>query len=801
LQNVSKDFPHPEKILAHFPHYRFDEPERISEPFEHVPFLTPPVSFTQDGLTVAVTSALEENDLLFDAFIGKETLCELFEFQLRFYSKKTDLDIKKLIGTKLSLCVNTLKTKTQRYFSGIVVQAQALSSYLLDPQEKTYLAYYAVTLRPDFWISTLSQNFRIFTKKTAKDIIESVLKEDNVTFSNKASSLGTVQREYCLQYGESNFAFVSRLMEEEGIFYFFTHSASGAEMVLAGENKSATAISNSCSMDVVRPDTLNMVTVWQAQEQIVAKKMSVIDYDYMKPSTELKGSESGESKGGEVYEYPGGFIDSDGAGKAAKRRLEETNWAASLAFGRSGVLEFGAGCSFKLEKHSRTELNQKYLIYSCEHHFFRRLNKNASEKTKIPPFLYNTEESRLIYENRVTVLPEAVPFVPLRKTPKPKVFGVQTAVVVGPDDKEIHSDPEGRVYIQFVWDREGQKDGKDSLAVRCMQGWAGAGFGLAFVPRVGMEVVVSFENGDPDKPLIVGCVYNGDNKMPEAVTKEPRIAMLKTKTSPENEDKAHIFSIDDTKEAEKITVNVTKDLEISSLAKENIFLLKQEGEKTTNQLQITEGLLETTINKGERKFLLEEGNDSAILKKGSLTLELEDGDKVLTIKKGNYIINIKDGELTITTKKDITIKTDAGVSVTAAKDIALKSDANITLKATKNVTIEGSDISLTAQKNITEKATADYTCEAKAINQKANTDVKVEGLNISQKATLEAKREGLNIADKAQIGLKGEGLTVAFKGTVSGELAGLMASLKGDATAEVKGGAMAAIAGALTALG
>ncbi|GHS94168.1 hypothetical protein AGMMS49949_07860 [Alphaproteobacteria bacterium] len=734
---------------------------------------------------VSVKSPLGD-DLLFDAFIGTEAISELFEYHIRCYATKPDLDIKSLVGKKASITITTLKTETKRHFAGIVSQAQTLPAFLLDPKEKHYLAYYALTLRPEFWISTLTKNFRVFTKKKTKEIIEAVLQEANVTFSNKASSLGGNMREYCVQYNESNFAFVSRLMEEEGIFYFFEHSDSGAEMILAGENKSATKISDKVTFGTLWPSTFNNVATWGAQEQVVAKKFSVIDLDYRKPSTPLKGSESAESFGGEVYEYPGNYPDSDGASKAAKRRMDEMFWTKSLAFGQSSVLEFSAGASFTLEKHTRKDLNQKYLIYAVKHSFMRRPVKKNPEKQ---------EDYQLTYENHATVLPDSVPFVPLRQTQKPKVYGVQTGVVVGPEDKDIHSDEEGRVYVQFLWDREGEKDGKDLLPVRCMQGWAGAGFGLAFVPRIGMEVVVSFENGDPDRPLIMGCVYNGESKMPEAVSQEPRIAMLKTKTSPEDEDKANIMSFDDTKDKEKITFRATKNFELSSIAKENVFLVKQEGEKTTNQLQITEGLLETTITKGEQKMLIEEGNSSTTLKKGSLTIELEDGDNVVTIKKGNIIVKVEDGEMTLTVEKDVTLKTNAALSVTAAKDITLKSDAGIVIKAAKDITIE-------AGANMNLKATADYKCEAKSISDKAQMDVKIEGLNISEKSSLDCKREGLNISDKATLGLKGDGLTVTFKAITTGDYGGLMATLKGDVNASTTGGVMGAVKGsAVTALG
>ncbi|MDR1208136.1 MAG: type VI secretion system tip protein VgrG, partial [Holosporales bacterium] len=449
-----------------------------------------------------------------------------------------------------------------------------------------------------------------------------------------------------------------------------------------------------------------------------------------------------------------------------------------------------AGSVFKLEKHVRSDLNQKYLIHAVEHEIA------FSSPTG------NRNERYLRYSNKFTALPFDIPFAPLRNTPKPKAYGFQTAVVVGPSDKEIHCDEEGRVFVQFNWDKEGEYDGENSCPVRCMQGWAGNGFGFAFIPRIGMEVVVTFENGNPDLPVIIGCLYNGENKMPEEVPGEPRIMMLKTKTSPEKDANANLMSFDDTDENEKITFNATKNFELSSIANENIFLVKQEGEKTTNQLQITDGLLETTITKGEKKTSIEEGNYSIALKKGSLTIELEDGDEVITLKKGNYIMNFDDGEMTITAKKDISITTDAGLTVTAQKDIALTSQASITLTATKDIELSATgEVKITATKNITEKATMDVITEGMNINQKATMDHNIEGLNINQKAQLGWSGEGLNWGAKATLGATMEGLTVECKGTVEGKYCGLQATLDGSLMSTTQGGVIAALKGGMNMIG
>jgi type VI secretion system secreted protein VgrG len=553
-------------------------------------------------------------------------------------------------------------------------------------------------------------------------------------------------------------------------------------MILADANKSAIS-GTDCSMDVVRTELVDCITVLNSQDQIVAKKFSAIDYDYTKPDTELKASGEKEALGGEVYEYPGGYVDGDGAGKVGKKRIEEIAWPKSLVFGEGSVIDFSAGVSFKLSKHPRSSLNQKYMIYSTTHSF---------------DIVQGSDDENVVtYKNEFVALPDATPFAPFRNSPKPKAYGVQPALVVGADDKEINCDENGRVFVQFVWDKVGKKDGKEAIPLRYTQGWAGEGFGLAFVPRVGMEVLIAFDNGDPDRPVIVGCLYNGKNKMPEVVTGEPRVMMLKTKTSEKDGDKANLMSFDDTKDNEKITINATKNFELSSIAKENVFLLKQDGEKTTNQMQITDGLVEMTIEKGEKKLTINEGNYAILMKKGSLTVELEDGDQVLTIKKGNQVTKLDDGAMTITVKKDIKITSDAGITIKAAKDISITSDAGIAMKATKDIAMEANgNISMKATQNVQVNAT-------KNVEVKATMEAKREGLTISDKAQTDMKIEGLNVSLKATMMLKGDAnLAVKFAAAAGiGDLAGLTATLTGTSAASVSGGASASLKGAMIGLG
>lgn len=729
----------------------------VDDPLRRIPITKTTYPSKPGAMSVTVSSALKD-DLLFDCTIGEDALSELFVYHVRLYSSKADLDLSKILGQNMTLCLSSTDSKKKRYISGVVTHARSLPAYLIDGAAKEHRAFYSVILRPKLWLSTLTKNFRVFMKKKPKEIIETILGEDGINFTNKVSSAGNTVREYCLQYNETNFEFISRLMEEEGIFYFFEYGASGETMILADANKSAGDIGE-CSMNVPSHEYLNRIFYLNYQTKMVTKKYAAVDLDYMNPDTTLKASGSDSNQKGEWYEYPGRFLDSGLASKAGERQIKAISWPEKLVFGRGSVLDFSSGSIVKITDHLRKDLNQKYLLYSV-----RTLIQRGPDPEN------PTQRICFFVTNSFTALPNDTPFVPRPKTPKPRINSVQTALVVGPSGKEIYSDEEGRVFVQFLWDREGAKDGKNSCPVRCMQGWAGPGFGLAFVPRVGMIVVVSFENGDPDRPLIVGCVYNGKNAMPEAVTKEPRICMLKTKTSEKDGDKANIMSFDDTKDAEKITFNATKDYELSSKADDNLSLYKQAGKNTTTRGYIEEGLLEGTIKKGERKFTIEEGNDSLTLKKGSLTVTLNDGDKVVKLDKGDYTITISKGKLTITAKDNITISTDAKMTLSSKGDMVFDSKANITMKAAQNVKIEaGMNMDLKSSMNTTIKAS----------------------MNLTAEASLSFSAKGLNLTTEGTLSWTGKGLSATLQGSVSAQMTGLTSKVVGSALAALTGGAVA----------
>ncbi|MDR0632952.1 MAG: type VI secretion system tip protein VgrG [Holosporales bacterium] len=766
------------------------EKEYESNAFFTRPVL-PHIVLKEGSIMVEITSPLGADKLIFESMEGKEAISELYEFKVRVYSEDIDIDFKKLLGESVAVCLQT-SGSYKRYISGIVAQVKFLQTFVFDTDTDARIAYYGLIIRPQFWKSHFSKNSRVFFQKSIKEIIETVLKEDGVDFTNKASSLGGDVCEYCVQYNETNFNFVSRLMEQEGFFYFFEHTSSGSTMILAEKNKDAIAIDDAVSAKIMKSGTVNSLFSFYFQNQIVSKQYASVDYDYTNPDTLIKAKGSGEGLFGDVYEYPGGYIDSDGASKVSERRVQELTWTQNLAYGEGSIYSFVPGGAFALEDHPRSQFNQKYLIYSVLH----RVNIDSRD---------------FLYLNSFCALPETVPFMPLRKAVKPSISGTQTAVVVGPSDQEVNSDEEGRILIQFHWDAEAQNDGKTSCPVRCMQSWAGDGLGWVALPRIGMEVVVSFVNGDPDRPLVIGCVYNGKNKMPSEAAEKPEILILKTKTTPKDEEKANLMSFDDTKDNEKITFNATKDFELSSIAKENVFLLKQDGENTKTQLEVTEGLVEAVIKKGEKSTTIEEGNFTIFLKKGSMTLAMYDGDDVTTITKGNYILSVDDGEATITVKKGLKITSEDVVIVEAKKDVTVQSEAGIVMKAQKDISLKATgsivlnatkSIEMTATKNIEMTATADVVIDAKAVTNTAKMDFAVDALNVKLTAKLDCNREGLNIADAAKLNCNREGLMIKDEAKVQATFGGtVMATLEGKVQASVKGGAMAAIGGAITALG
>jgi type VI secretion system secreted protein VgrG len=470
----------------------------------------------------AVTGCAEE--LRVTRFSGQEALSGLFEFHLELASQSPALDFDSIVGKPGVLTI--LGDRVPRCVHGIVCrfeQLQALPRYTL----------YRATLVPQVWRLRHRHDCRIFQGMTTPDILKKVLASAGIARDQYRLALSGAYepRDYCVQYRESDWAFMSRLMEEDGIFYFFEHAPDGHVLVM-GDAKSAFKAIPGEVVPFRHGSGLvtdgEHVERFRFTEEVQPGQVALRDFNFKRPNMpmEVKGTAAKDTDL-EVYDYPGEYQvpgrGSPGKGLTlAQVRMEEWQALRVEGHGESDCERFVPGGLFTLAGHARRLFNRRYLLTGVGHEGYQPqvLEEEAGA------------EGQLSYSNHFSCIPDDVPYRPARVTPKPVVRGIQTAIVVGPEGEEIYTDEFGRVKVQFHWDREGKSNEKSSCWIRVSQAWAGEAWGAMFIPRIGQEVVVDFIEGDPDRPLITGRVYNGLNPVPYVLPDEKTKSTVRSNSSP-----------------------------------------------------------------------------------------------------------------------------------------------------------------------------------------------------------------------------------------------------------------------------
>jgi type VI secretion system secreted protein VgrG len=472
-----------------------------------------------DGRNISVSTALGDT-LLFSQLEGFDEISQCFRYELGLVSKDIDVKAEDLLGTPVTVTVRTEGAK--RFFHGIVDEF-AFQEYRED------YAHYRAVLRPWLWFLCYRSDNRIFQKKSVVEIVEEVFKPHAHVKVEKRLKKSYPPREYCVQYRETDLNFVQRLMEHEGIFYHFDHSDGDHTLVLSDANASV-------------KDAEGFGTVkFRGETGTVAGEDDVIntllprafvrsgayvhtDYDFKKPATDLMtksdAPKSHEAAKGELYHYPGDYLEVGAGEPLAAVRLEEAQAPHVRVDATGTVRGLWSGVSFKLEEFDREADNVAYLVLRSDYQMWDDLYRSGMQRQGEG------------YAVRLQLQPLALTYRPDRRTPKPLMSGPQTAVVVGPSGEEIFTDEYSRVKVQFHWDRLGGKDENSSCFVRVSSVWAGSGWGFIQIPRIGQEVIVDFLEGDPDKPIITGRVYNAAQMPPYGLPANATQSGWKSNSSP-----------------------------------------------------------------------------------------------------------------------------------------------------------------------------------------------------------------------------------------------------------------------------
>ena len=631
---------------------------------------------SDDPFVTVSTAFKSEEDIRVQTFEGTEQLGRPYEYTVELLTLDDNLDLEKQLGQPITVCLLT-RNGTERYFSGI-------ASHVSYTGPKGHLSSYTAVLRPWLYFLNHASDNRIFQKMTVPDILAEVFKGHGSS-AKKSLSGKYRKRDYCVQYGETDFDFASRLMEEEGIYYYFEHKDGNHDLVLADSPSAHSDARGYGKVPFFAPDPQfsreeDHIDHWELQHQVETTRIAVDSYNFETPKTKLEAKAESKEKrdhgqsGKEMYEYGSLYPKGKDGDTLAKVLVEEQQAAYAVGSGGGNVMGISSGFTFELTDYPRDDQNRKYLVVAARFGL-----QNSDPETA-------GGGSGASFSCFFRAIPDQIQYRPSRVTPKTRVRGPQTAVVVGPSGEEIYTDEYGRVKVQFHWDRKGKNDEESSCWCRVSTAFAGQTFGMISIPRIGHEVIVDFLEGDPDQPIVVGSVYNDVNKTPYKLPANMTQSGLLSRSSPKGTPKNfNELRFEDKKDKEEVFIHAERDM--------------KRVVKNDDTLEV--GL--ETKDKGDQEITIH--NDR--------TVTLNEGNDSLTVKKGNLDIDVK---------KKITIKAGDQLSITVGQaKLVMKKNGQIDIKG-MNITVDGTNVKLAAK--------AQFKAEGKAQAEVKGTMTKVEGSGI-----------------------------------------------------------------------
>jgi len=611
---------------------------------------------SQNRLPLTVTAPFAAGSLRVAAVRGREAVSEPFRFEVELESDEGAIDLAGAVGKELAVAVCRTGA-VPRWIHGVVTRfAQAPAP--------VRTARYRAELRPWLWLLTLRADCRIFQGQTVPQILEVLFAGHAVRSALKAAY---DPLEFCVQYRETDFAFASRLMEEAGIAYCFEHAETGHTLVLVDDAQGfgpcpglATAHLRPGATDRELDDAVTACTLEHAA---TPDRVQLDDYSFLTPATDLLASSAGDADGYVVFDYPGGYAAKSAGDGVARQRWEARAAGAAGLAGASTCRGFVAGHRFTLAGHPRADANAAYVL--------RAVTLRAGQDG---------------YANEFEAFPVSTAFRPPLNTPRPVIAGTQTAVVVGKAGEEIWTDSYGRVKVRFHWDRA-ERNGEDrSCWVRVAQAWAGKAWGAMVLPRVGQEVVVSFLEGDPDRPLVTGCVYNAAQTVPYALPAGQTRSTFRSNSSPGGAAYSEI-RFEDAKDAEELYLHAGRDLTVDVV--HDRIATVQQGDDTL------------VVKKGSRSATVDEGGDTLTVSKGTRAVKVQGAE---THANGATFTHTTDGDYVLSVTGNLTIR--ATGSITLSAGTSLQATAGTTLTATGGISAEVSSDGVSTVKGTLVKVNA-----------------------------------------------------------------------------------------------
>lgn len=689
-----------------------------------------------DNRFLAIGLSEAAGECLLKSFDGFEQLGQPFSYRCEVLTEK-EFDSSGVIGENATVRM-ALADGGTRYFNGFIGRCVHLAN-------TGRLFRYELTLVPFCWFLTRQADCRVFHKNSPVDllkktkvpeIVTEVWKSAGFSDSFKLDKLGDSypERDMTVQYRETTFNFCQRLLEQEGIYYYFDHADGKHTLVLCD----SPANHDPCTPEEIPfrlgssgPTTDEQITEWVFEREFQPANAALADFDYLKPKTPLRPTGTGTVDVGdhsEIFDYPGGFTETSDGDRLAKIRSEELTGQEVIIRGRANFRNLCVGYKFKLAGNLREDQKGEYIVTSVTHRAVNDVGDSGE-----------SEGSQSAYVCSFVARLASRQFRPVRTAPKPLVSGPQTAIVVGPDGDEIHVDPDGygRVKLQFHWDRYGVANENSSPWIRVAQNWAGKKWGVMFHPRIGQEVIVEFLEGDPDKPIITGRVYNNEN-MPPYNQEFKTMSTIKSCSSPDGEG-FNEFRFEDKKGEEQIFMHAQKNMDVR---------VKNDSYQTIeHDKHLKVGNDEVQYVKHDRNITIDNDLVSKVGRDHNETIKGKEAREIT----GSMSLKVEDDVIEEFKKKQSTQVTED--YYLKAKNIVLEAVENITIKINDKIfmALDSKGIGLGSSGKIQMESTGDT-------GMKATGNMKIEGtggVKIESSATLDAKGSTATIDGGSSLTLKG----------------------------------------------
>lgn len=720
---------------------------------------------SQSNRLISVSTPLGEDVLLFRRMTGSEEISQLFEYQLELLGENNRIVPAQILGQNICVCL-TVKDGKHRYFNGFV------SHFGYAGTDGEYNRYRAV-IKPWLWLLTRQSNCRIFQNMSIPEIVTQVCSDSGFSDIENQLSERYSEMTYCVQYRETDFNFVSRLLEEIGIAYYFKHEKNKHNLVLADSISAYDNVSGYKTIPYFPADANvqlreeDHIHEWSPWQQVASGNYVLNDYDFEKPKASLISKSTDQKDYSyaefEQYDYPGEYVENADGDKLVSSRMQELHSHSVGIHGSGNIRGMTNGALFDLENFPVDDQNREHLIIST--HFFLQSDRYSSAQS--------TEGVEC--QCKFLAIDSRQSFIPRRMTPKPVIQGPQTAVVVGPSGEEIYTDKYGRVKVQFHWDREGKMDENSSCWVRVSHPTAGKNWGGVQIPRIGQEVIVHFLEGNPNQPMVTGRVYNAGQMPPFELPSKKMVAGMKSNSTPGgggyNE-----FSMDDTNGNELITVHGQFDMDstIENDLREHVLhdrsrdVANNETVKVGNNQDYSIGSNQTGLIGVNKSVTVGSNHTEAIGSNQTITVASNKTETV-GINTAETIGAAK--ELTIGAAYAVTVGAAMNEAIGAAKaeEIGAAKSVNVGLDSSENI---GKNKSLNAGDSITESAGKDVSVSSgKKMSYIAGDDYTVSGakkgvITMADELTIKVGKATINMKKNGDITINGKKITMKGSGNV-----------------------------------